>query len=175
MEVNDPFSDTATIEFENPLPWKPFEVQVKSKNRHGPSLVEPQTIEGRTGEAVPEVRPENFRVEGVTANSATFHWEPINAAQIHGNFTGYKITFWHEDEDLSEDDKTHRRRRQIPESRRQKSVVVSPDSSSVILHGLKPNAQNYAVIQVLTSQHEGPKSEVISFRTREGGKYNTII
>uniref|UniRef100_A0A1I7RH52 Neuroglian n=1 Tax=Bursaphelenchus xylophilus TaxID=6326 RepID=A0A1I7RH52_BURXY len=170
MEVSDPFSDTATIEFENPQPMKPYEVQVKSKNRHGPSLVEPQTIEGTTGEAVPDVRPENFRVEGVTSTSATFHWDPVEPSQIQGNFTGYKVTFWHEDEDLagSEEIKKLRKRRQIPESRRLKSVVVAPDATSVTVHGLKPNAQNYAVVQVVTAQHEGPKSEVLTFRTREG-------
>lgn len=173
MEVSDPFVDTATIEFEEPQPWRPFEVQVRARNAHGPSLVEPQTAEGRTGEAPPEVRPENFRVEGVTATSATFHWDPVDASQIQGNFTGYRVTFWHEDEDLvgGEEGAAARRRRQIPEARRAQSVLVAPDATSVTVHGLKPNAQNYAVVQVLTAQHEGPKSEVLTFRTREGGEH----
>lgn len=63
-----------------------------------------------------------------------------------------------------------REKRHIHEAGRQKSIIVAPGVNTVTIHGLKPNAQNYAVVQVVTSQHEGPKSEVLTFRTREGGR-----
>lgn len=50
-----------------------------------------------------------------------------------------------------------------------KSVVVSPTATMVTIHGLKPNAINYATISVLNGQNEGTPTEPISFRTREGG------
>jgi hypothetical protein len=52
VEVNDPFSDKVTIEFSEPQPFKPYEVRVKSKNNVGPSLVEPATVDGWTGEVI---------------------------------------------------------------------------------------------------------------------------
>lgn len=50
VDVSDPFSDKVTIEFSEPQPFKPYEVRVRSKNNIGPSLVEPETISGYTGE-----------------------------------------------------------------------------------------------------------------------------
>lgn len=146
-------------------------------------------VEGRTGEAIPEQRPENFRVQDVGSRSATFYWDPVDESQIQANFTGYKLTYWYDDEDLnevSEDpeegttmrmvrrqlDELIRSKRQIHEAGRQKSIIVAPGMNRVTIHGLKPNAQNYAVVQVVTSQHEGPKSEVLTFRTREGKYYS---
>ncbi|KAI6181170.1 Neuroglian [Aphelenchoides besseyi] len=177
--VADPFADRFTVEFDEPQPYRPYEVRVRAKNRNGLSLVEPATIAGRTGEAVPELRPENFRVENVGATSATFHWDPVDESQIKGNFTGYRLTFWFDDEDLSDEHEVEqtngesmrmlkRHTRHIQEAGRQRTVIVAPGVSSVTVHDLKPNAQNYAVVQVLTAQHEGPKSEVLTFRTREG-------
>jgi hypothetical protein len=64
-----------------------------------------------------------------------------------------------------------RQKRAIHETGHQKSIVVAPGVNQVTIHGLKPNAQNYAVVQVVTAQHEGPKSEVLTFRTREGGLF----
>jgi hypothetical protein len=120
----------------------------------------------------------------VTARSATFFWDPVDESQIQANFTGYKLTYWYDDEDLNEIEDAEgattmrmvkrqsinsREKRHIHETGRQKSVIVAPGVNTVTIHGLKPNAQNYAVVQVVTSQHEGPKSEVLTFRTREGG------
>jgi hypothetical protein len=121
----------------------------------------------------------------VGSRSATFYWDPVDESAIQANFTGYKLTYWYDDEDLNEVnedveegttmrmvrrqlDDFMRSKRQIHEAGRQKSVIVAPGVNRVTIHGLKPNAQNYAVVQVVTSQHEGPKSEVLTFRTREG-------
>jgi hypothetical protein len=175
--VNDPFGDAATIEFTEPQPWKPYEVRVRARNNNGPALVEPATVEGRTGEAIPEQRPENFRVVNVGASSATFLWDQVDESQIQGNFTGYKLTYWYDDEDLVDADGSEggsatmrlvRKKRQIHEASQRKSVIVAPGINQVTVHDLKPNAQNYAIVQVITVQHEGPKSETLTFRTREG-------
>jgi hypothetical protein len=111
----------------------------------------------------------------VGSRSATFFWDPVDESQIQANFTGYKLTYWYDDEDLNENGDEEQGatmrlvKRQIHETGNKKSIIVAPGVNTVTIHGLKPNAQNYAVIQVVTSQHEGPKSEILTFRTREGG------
>ena len=193
-----------SVEFDEPQPWRPYEVRVRSRNKLGESLVDPQTIDGRTGEAVPEMRPENFRVENVGATSATFSWEPIDESQIQANFSGYRVTFWYDDEDLVSTahtpadvptlepaaaaasastmrrlvraaadavelaDRRRRARRDAAaaaDSERTRSIVVAPGSNRVTVHELKADAQNYATIQVLTSQHEGLSSVDLRLRS----------
>ncbi|KAH7725433.1 fibronectin type III domain protein [Aphelenchoides avenae] len=184
VTVSDPFESKLTIDFDDQQPWKPYEVQVRAKNSLGKSLVAPATVEGRTGEGDPGVTPTGFRVTNIGSTSADFHWDPVEPSAVQGNFTGYKITFWYDDEDGAFDEEaastgenvaryrrgTHRVLRDLgstPASNR-KHVIVSPTASMVTIHGLKPNAINYATIAVLNGQNEGTPAEPISFRTREG-------
>ena len=51
----------------------------------------PEIVRGRTGEGDPGVTPTNFRVKDVTATSAEFEWDPVDAYKVQGNFTGYKV------------------------------------------------------------------------------------
>lgn len=173
-------------------PWQAYEVQVYADNKKGKSLVVPEIIEGRTGEGDPGVTPQNFRVRNITSTTADFVWDTVQRNKVQGNFTGYKITFWYDDEDESGiltgnagEAQTYRRRRQLYLTRvrrnldsssalNQKSVVFSPQVSFGTISGFKPNSMNYAIISVLNGQNEGAPSEIISFRTNEGGKKKEV-
>lgn len=52
------------------------------------------------------------------------------------------------------------------------SIIFSSQSTSGTITGLKPNSINYATISVLNGQNEGGSSEIITFRTAEGGNFN---
>ncbi|KAI1726468.1 fibronectin type III domain-containing protein [Ditylenchus destructor] len=179
--VDDPFSQKLTIDLGDRHPWEPYEVQVRARNKLGESLVAPEIVEGRTGEGDPGVTPTNFRVRDITATSATFLWDPVDPSKVQGNFTGYKITYWYDDEDVhpneepqvmqarrKRDARLHRRHISSSSALNRQVIIFSPTASSGTVNGLKPNSLNYAMISVLNGQNEGTPSDVISFRTKEG-------
>jgi hypothetical protein len=125
-------------------------------------------------------------VENIGSTHADFHWDPVDPIQVVGNFTGYKITFWSDDE--GEDEGSDgRKKRDSPIARAirvvrnvedaetpypsRRTIIFSPSVSMGTVHGLKPNALNYATISVANSQNDGTPSDVISFRTNEGGNF----
>uniref|UniRef100_A0A914CE69 Neuroglian n=1 Tax=Acrobeloides nanus TaxID=290746 RepID=A0A914CE69_9BILA len=183
QSVDDPEANRATIELKEDQPWEPYVVQVRAKNKLGLSKVTPEDIEGRTGQGVPSVVPTNFRVDNIGSTHADFHWDPVDPTLVVGNFTGYKITFWSDDE--GEDEGLDgRKKRDSPIARAirvvrnvedadaiypsRRTIIFSPSVSMGTVHGLKPNALNYATISVANSQNDGTPSDVISFRTNEG-------
>lgn len=50
-----------------------------------------------------------------------------------------------------------------------KSIFISPNVNFAIISNLKPNSLNYATVSVVNGQNEGTSSDIVSFRTREGG------
>uniref|UniRef100_A0A1I7YN72 Neuroglian n=1 Tax=Steinernema glaseri TaxID=37863 RepID=A0A1I7YN72_9BILA len=180
-----PDSDHVTIDLPDDKAYEAYNVQVVARNDEGMSKVRPKIVEGRTGEGDPGVTPEGFRVTNVGRTTAEFHWKPVDPSLVSGNFVGYKITHWHEDEgddydDVNEEQTLRRRRRathraerdisavsDLPSTNR-KTIVFSKDVNSGIVSGLKPNTINYAQISVINGQNEGPPTEPISFRMDEG-------
>uniref|UniRef100_A0A183BR96 Neuroglian n=1 Tax=Globodera pallida TaxID=36090 RepID=A0A183BR96_GLOPA len=106
LVVEDPFADKFTIDLgdSGTRAWDPYEVQVRAMNGKGLSKISPEVVEGRTGEGDPGVTPTNFRLKEVSATSAEFEWDPVDPSRVQGNFTGYKITYWYdENEEHSSD------------------------------------------------------------------------
>lgn len=51
IKVDDPYADHYVIPVDNgDGPWQPYEVQVQSANRLGPSATAPETVKGHTGQ-----------------------------------------------------------------------------------------------------------------------------
>ncbi|CAJ0572045.1 unnamed protein product, partial [Mesorhabditis spiculigera] len=188
-DVPDPFADRWTINLEDDKdarPFQPYDVQVQAVNDEGSSSVNPETVQGRTGEGVPSVVVEGFRVLSTDGTSATFAWNPIDPIQANGNFTGYKITYWYDEEDEedyddeeAEDEGTESRRRlrrSIPSRIRRssngdtakKTIRFGPKVTQGTVTDLKPATLTYATIAVTNGKHEGPQSEEIQFTTKEG-------
>lgn len=69
-----------------------FQVQVRAVNAKGSSRIMPEVVEGRTGEGDPGVTPTNFRLREVSATSAEFEWDPVDAHRVQGDFAGYKVS-----------------------------------------------------------------------------------
>ena len=174
IEVDDPFASEKAIALDKEEPWQPYEVQVRARNEKGNSQVTPETVTGRTGEGDPGVSPTNFRVDNVGSTSADFSWDPVDPSTVNGDFKGYKITYWSEDEDEIGNDGDNRFRRNL--KRRAKrdvasnrnTVVFSKTATMGSVNDLKPSTMNYAYITVFNGQNEGQQSEIISFRTKDG-------
>ncbi|VDO34696.1 unnamed protein product [Haemonchus placei] len=180
VQVNDPFADRYTITLEDDKdvkPFQPYEVQVQAVNDEGQANVVPETVQGHTGEGVPSSIPSGFRVVSKDGTTATFAWDPIDPRTANGNFTGYKITYWHDEVDSEEDNDVDTRfrfkraakivtKRDVESKRR--TIVFGPKATSGTVTDLQPDTVNYATIQVTNGAHEGEPSEVIQFRTAEG-------
>ncbi|VDP13354.1 unnamed protein product, partial [Onchocerca flexuosa] len=186
--VEDPYSDRHTIELSVEEPFRLYEVQVRAANENGTSNVSPQSVEGRTGEGDPGFTPTGFKFIASDSTSATFEWDPIDPQQVQGNFTGLKIIFWpdedeveNEEAELEEEDATRLKRySELRRSKREvstsqmsaygdrRTVIVAPDKTSATIFGLQPNSVNYAQIAVMNGQNDGTPSNPISFRTKEG-------
>ncbi|MFH4975053.1 hypothetical protein AB6A40_001762 [Gnathostoma spinigerum] len=179
-KVDNPFADRHTVELSLKDPYQPYEVQVQSVNDEGTSIITPLSVKGFTGEGVPAVTPSGFKVSSIDSTSATFEWDPVDPSQVQGNFVGYKITYWPEefDDDKSDPDFRSKRFHMVKRHKREapmdsepagrRSVIFSSDKGSGTVFGFKPNSVNYAQISVVNGQNEGPPSEIISFRMKEG-------
>ena len=177
VELDDPFASEKAITLDKEDPWQPYEVQVRARNEKGDSNVTPETIIGRTGEGVPGVIVTGFRVDNIGSNSAQFSWDPVDPSAVNGDFKGYKITYWSDDEDdmNGSDDqdssrfrRAHRRHFKRDVSSSRKSVVFSKTATMGDVSDLKPNTMNYAYIAVFNGQNDGQQSDTISFRTKDG-------
>uniref|UniRef100_A0A7E4W950 Neuroglian n=1 Tax=Panagrellus redivivus TaxID=6233 RepID=A0A7E4W950_PANRE len=178
IEVDDPFVGEKAITLDKEEPYQPYEVAVQSRNEKGETQVTPQSVIGYTGEGDPGVTVTGFRVDNIGSSSADFRWDAVDPNAVNGNFKGYKITYWSEDEDEigSGDDSGDRfrrsarshtvKKRDVASGR--KSVKFSKDATMGTITDLKPNTMNYAYITVENGQNEGQQSETISFRTKDG-------
>ncbi|CAB3409874.1 unnamed protein product [Caenorhabditis bovis] len=182
VQVADPFADRVTVNLDDDKdvkPFQPYEVQVWAVNSEGKANTVPETAEGRTGEGVPSSVPSGLRVLEKSGTTVTLAWNPIDPATANGNFTGYKITYWVEnEEDEAEEEadaeeeiqrfrfKHQVRRRRSPGER--KTAIFGPNASQGTITELRPATLNRAFIQVTNGAHEGAPSETIEFETDEG-------
>ncbi|CAI4221844.1 unnamed protein product [Auanema sp. JU1783] len=186
IPVRDPFADKVTVNVDeddsDAKPFQPYEIQIQAVNSEGVALVEPQIEEGYTGEGVPSSIPTGFRLVSTEGTSATFAWNPVDPQSANGNFSGYKVTYWHDiadDEEFEEDEEEeiaearyrrnhHTKRVKRQAISKQKTAIFGPSSSTGVITDLKPDTVNYATIQVINNAHDGPASEPIRFKTAEG-------
>ena len=64
LAVNDPFADKVTVTLDDDKeakPFQPYDIMVYAVNDKGVAQIEPETIQGRSGEGVPSAAPLNFR------------------------------------------------------------------------------------------------------------------
>uniref|UniRef100_A0A158P8N6 Immunoglobulin domain protein n=1 Tax=Angiostrongylus cantonensis TaxID=6313 RepID=A0A158P8N6_ANGCA len=87
--VEDPLANHTIIRGQPT--FRAFLVQVRAVNAMGPSILEPETVKGFSGEDVPDSPPNSFRVEKVVNfSSVSFAWEPVDEQTVNGFFRGYE-------------------------------------------------------------------------------------
>ncbi|KAK6747669.1 hypothetical protein RB195_000706 [Necator americanus] len=140
-----------TIIREQPT-FREFLVQVRAVNAIGPSILEPETIKGFSGEDVPEFPPSNFKIEKVVNfSSVIFGWEPVPESSVRGHFRGYEIEFW---------------RDTLP-ARKYRLLIPSTQSKKLITT-LSANSNYTAVIRTKNRRHASEPSPAIHLTTPEG-------
>ncbi|KRX49451.1 Neuroglian [Trichinella murrelli] len=135
--------------------YEPYDVRVQSANSLGKATVSPATVRGYSGEGYPDEAPKNFRLVNVVAPTvATFAWDPVDPASLHGNFKGYKIVHWHETGKRSDPVK--------------KESLFDSSASQGTVYDLKPFRVNYAEVYAANDAYDSPPSQRIRFDMPEG-------
>ncbi|KHJ92627.1 fibronectin type III domain protein, partial [Oesophagostomum dentatum] len=132
--------------------FREFLVQVRAVNAIGPSILEPETIKGYSGEDVPEAPPANFRIEQVVNfSSVNFAWELVPESSVKGYFRGYEIEFW---------------RDSLPA--RKYRLLAPPTQSEKLITTLAANSNYTAVIRTRNRKHGSEPSPAVHWATPEG-------
>ena len=160
--VEDPKAESTTIR-DQPT-FRKYLVQVRALNVNGPSIVNPETIIGYSGEDLPREAPTDFIVtEIINATTVAFAWTHVDPDSVRGHFRGYRVTVKSRggSEGLEQ-------RGGEEEAQRRWVVEVGPEQRFAVLPGLHPMHRYSAVVQVLNSRYQGPASAVHAFQTPQG-------
>ncbi|KAJ1346556.1 IG [Parelaphostrongylus tenuis] len=148
--VEDPLANHTIIRGQPT--FREFLVQVRAVNAIGPSILEPETVKGFSGEDVPTSPPNNFHVEKVVNfSSVNFAWEPIDEQTVNGFFRGYEIEFW---------------RDALPA--RKYRVIVPSNTTTKMITRLNSNSNYTAVIRTKNRRHASAPSLPVHVTTSEG-------
>ncbi|KAL8596705.1 hypothetical protein ACOMHN_045631 [Nucella lapillus] len=155
--------------------YKPYTVTVKAYNSLGQSVKEPKSVPGYSGEAPPNVVPQNFELDPndtVTATSAAFIWDPVDTSpqNMNGEFQGYKIRYWKKDQ---MDTTLHEELIIIPKnSGRLRRRSLPPDYYENKIRGKVSNLPSFSDLEadvvVVNSYFGSNGSNVVNLTTPEG-------
>uniref|UniRef100_A0A915HKY2 Uncharacterized protein n=1 Tax=Romanomermis culicivorax TaxID=13658 RepID=A0A915HKY2_ROMCU len=161
VQIEDP--EQNVLEIDGVPTYKKFEVQVRARNSAGLSNKIPFIVYGFSGQDVPSVAPEKFRVVESNATHVLFAWDPINEQFLNGPLAGYFVKVW-------------------PISQvRKRSVVgltweifVPPNQNKAFVKDLKPMKSYAANLVASNSKYNSTPSEIVRFATPEGLIYTKL-
>ncbi|CAG0896608.1 unnamed protein product, partial [Cyprideis torosa] len=131
--------------------YQRYAIMVVAHNAMGESNVAPREYRGFSGEDMPLEAPRNFTVRRVVdAQTAVLSWEPVTPGSVRGEFKGYKIQTWTEEDPSVRD------------------IIVAPDAVETVLNKFIPYSRNFAHVLVFNGAYNGPPSNEVSFRTPVG-------
>ncbi|CAD6198575.1 unnamed protein product [Caenorhabditis auriculariae] len=140
-----------TIIREQPT-FRPYIVQVRAVNAIGPSIVEPETISGFSGEDFPDEPPAEFKIEKiVNFTTARFLWTPVDPSTVNGHFEGYEIEYWNR-----------------AKPGRKFYIRTDRNTTTVIVNDFVANTNYSAIIRTKNKRLQSSPSAEIEFEMPEG-------
>ncbi|KAL5275409.1 CHL1 family protein [Megaselia abdita] len=128
-------------------------IKVVAINAKGESNVAAAEVVGYSGEDRPTDAVTNFTmVQVTTATNALLSWNPVDPASLRGEFKGYKIQTWTEEEG----------------EENYREIIIKPDSNQALVTKFKPAVKNFARIMAYNGRYNSPPSAIIDFDTPEG-------
>ncbi|KAG7273376.1 hypothetical protein CRUP_026367, partial [Coryphaenoides rupestris] len=137
--------------------YVPYDIKVQARNDfgHGP---ESNVVTGYSGEDKPVDPPIDLRVSKVDSTSANIHWTPVDPTSILGEFkdctTGAEASLL----------KVLR----VSQEQRTKGFYSTAQRPSGVLGDLVPYSLYRMHLVVANHAYEGPPSNTVEFRTKEG-------
>ncbi|CAH1783570.1 unnamed protein product [Owenia fusiformis] len=156
--------------------YKPYVVKVEAVNDEGKAIGEAMAVQTYSGEDEPQTAPSDFALSDgkLNASYATFEWTTVDCSprNMRGFFVGYRIHFYKkENPDISRS--TDIILQSYPEDTlrcdkrrfRRHTTGKKMTGHSNTLFG---NSELEAYVVAINRFHEGPSSNVVTFRTPEG-------
>ncbi|CAB3409266.1 unnamed protein product [Caenorhabditis bovis] len=132
--------------------FRRYLIKVQAVNSIGPSIVEPETLIGYSGEDVPDDPPSDFRIsQHINFTTINFTWSPVDASTVNGHFLGYEIEYWNVENPL-----------------RKYSVRIPANHTYKIVTGFQAITNYSAHIRTKNRRLRSRPSDFVTFSMPEG-------
>ncbi|XP_067107565.1 neurofascin homolog (chicken) a [Osmerus mordax] len=162
-DMGEEWSNVTTVEpkhlVSDTQTYVPYEIKLQAVNDLGPGL-QSNIIIGYSGEDKPTVAPTDLRLSNVDSTKVTLHWTPVDPSTILGEFKEYRVYFWREASLLPG--------LRVSQERSVRGFYTMAAQPSGILSDLMPYSLYSMFMVVANRGHEGPVSNTVQFRTKEG-------
>ncbi|XP_046881049.1 neurofascin homolog (chicken) a isoform X4 [Hypomesus transpacificus] len=162
-DMGEEWSNVTTVEpkhlVSDTQTYVPYEIKLQAVNDLGKG---PQSniIIGYSGEDKPTAAPTDLRLSNVDSTKVTLHWIPVDPSTILGEFKEYRVYFWREASLLPG--------LRVSQERSVRGFYTMAAQPSGILSDLMPYSLYSMFMVVANRGHEGPVSNTVQFRTKEG-------
>ncbi|XP_074500502.1 neural cell adhesion molecule L1.2 isoform X1 [Sebastes fasciatus] len=138
-----------------------FEIKVQAVNEKGEGP-EADPVIGYSGEDVPLEAPMNVAVEPINSTTIRVNWAAIDKNTVRGHLLGYKVYL------TRTGPRHHHRGRRSREPESTVVVETGAGEEKKVISDLRPYSHYTLAVTVFNSKGEGPPSEPVPFKTREG-------
>ncbi|XP_030631986.1 neurofascin homolog (chicken) a isoform X2 [Chanos chanos] len=137
----------------------PYEIKIQAVNDFGEGP-ESDIVIGYSGEDFPSAPPTDLKVSKIENSTVNIHWIPVDPSTINGKLKEYKLYYWRESS-LVKDLK-------VKKENKTKGFFITDSKFTGILTDLIPYSKYKMLMVVANTQYEGPPSNTVEFKTKEG-------
>ncbi|XP_048110077.1 neurofascin homolog (chicken) a isoform X14 [Alosa alosa] len=137
--------------------YEPFHIKVQAINDFGQGP-ESGMVLGYSGEDYPSAAPAHLNVSKIDSTKVNMHWDPVDPSTVHGEFKEYRLYYWRESSLV----------KGLKVNKDKKTKGFFSSSGTGILTDLVPFSLYKMYMVVANSRYEGPPSNTVEFKTRQG-------
>uniref|UniRef100_A0A4W5P0M0 Neural cell adhesion molecule L1 n=1 Tax=Hucho hucho TaxID=62062 RepID=A0A4W5P0M0_9TELE len=139
--------------------YVPYEIKLQAVNDFGQGR-ESNIIIGYSGEDKPTAPPTDLRVSKIDSTKVNVHWTPVDPSTVLGEFKEYRVYYWREGSMV--------KGLRVNKEKRTKGFYSTVAQPTGILTDLQPYSHYRMYMVVANNRYEGPPSNHVEFRTKEG-------
>ncbi|XP_063071451.1 neurofascin homolog (chicken) a [Engraulis encrasicolus] len=137
--------------------YEPFHIKVQAINDFGRGPESPMAL-GYSGEDYPSAAPGNLNVSKIDSTKVNLHWDTVEPSSVNGEFKEYRLYYWRESSLV----------KGLKVKREKQAKGFFSSSGTGILTNLVPYSHYTMHMVVANSRYEGPPSNIVEFKTKEG-------
>ncbi|XP_042155255.1 neurofascin-like isoform X8 [Oncorhynchus tshawytscha] len=139
--------------------YVPYEIKLRAVNDFGLGG-ESNIIIGYSGEDKPTAPPTDLRVSKIDSTKVNVHWTPVDPSTVLGEFKEYRVYYWREGSMV--------KGLRVNKEKKTKGFYSTVAQPTGILTDLQPYSHYRIYMVVANNRYEGPPSNHVEFRTKEG-------
>uniref|UniRef100_A0A674CZE0 Neurofascin homolog (chicken) a n=1 Tax=Salmo trutta TaxID=8032 RepID=A0A674CZE0_SALTR len=162
-DTREEWSNVTTVETKHIVhdteTYVPYEIKLQAVNDFGLGR-ESNIIIGYSGEDKPTAPPTDLRVSKIDSTKVNVHWTPVDPSTVLGEFKEYRVYYWREGSMV--------KGLRVNKEKRTKGFYSTVAQPTGILTDLQPYSHYRIYMVVANNRYEGPPSNHVEFRTKEG-------